>query len=184
MSTHTPNFNLEKPDADEFYDVSVPNANMDIIDNKLKGLDQQLITHSAETIKWAFAYSTMVQSIPSNIVTDLVFNKLQNFNNADIAKIDSNGNIKLKKGVYIVIGQVEFSPNPSGIRRIKINSILQQAPGASNSAEYDYLSTSDITNITSDDTKLTIEVYQNSGATLNTRDAGFVSVKIFKVGDL
>ncbi|MGN4125960.1 hypothetical protein ACMGD3_13265 [Lysinibacillus sphaericus] len=35
MSTNTPNFNLEKPSTEEFYDVNVPNGNMDIIDDAL-----------------------------------------------------------------------------------------------------------------------------------------------------
>ena len=36
MSTNTPNYNLEKPDANEFYDVNVQNDNLDAIDQALK----------------------------------------------------------------------------------------------------------------------------------------------------
>lgn len=39
MSTKTTNYNLVKPDASEFYDVGVPNGNMDIIDQNLKSLN-------------------------------------------------------------------------------------------------------------------------------------------------
>ncbi|MGE7840142.1 glycine-rich domain-containing protein [Lysinibacillus sp. NPDC093712] len=38
MSTNTPNYNLEKPNQDEFYDVNVQNGNMDKIDSALKTL--------------------------------------------------------------------------------------------------------------------------------------------------
>lgn len=38
MPTNTPNFNLEKPNVEEFYDVGVQNANIDKIDTTLKTL--------------------------------------------------------------------------------------------------------------------------------------------------
>ncbi|WP_431030136.1 hypothetical protein [Lysinibacillus sp. LZ02] len=41
-TTHTSNYNLAKPGAEEFYDVSVPNANMDKIDAVLKALADAL----------------------------------------------------------------------------------------------------------------------------------------------
>ncbi|MGN7402725.1 hypothetical protein ACTHO0_22990 [Cytobacillus praedii] len=64
MPTNTTNFNLIKPGQDDFYDVSVPNANMDTIDGVIKTLQdainsgateqelaqihQDLATHSAD----------------------------------------------------------------------------------------------------------------------------------------
>ncbi|KOP78666.1 hypothetical protein AMS59_12690 [Lysinibacillus sp. FJAT-14745] len=48
MSTNTPNFNLEKPSVEEFYDVGVPNSNMDKIDNVLKKLSDDV--HGLSTI--------------------------------------------------------------------------------------------------------------------------------------
>lgn len=42
MSTNTPNYNLEKPHEDEFYNVDVPNTNMDKIDAALKALSDAL----------------------------------------------------------------------------------------------------------------------------------------------
>lgn len=42
MSTNTPNFNLEKPSEDEFYDVGVQNSNMDKIDTALKTLADEV----------------------------------------------------------------------------------------------------------------------------------------------
>lgn len=44
MAEFTPNFNLEKPDEDEFYNIAYFNENMDIIDKKLKeaGQSEQL----------------------------------------------------------------------------------------------------------------------------------------------
>lgn len=45
MSTHTPNFNLEKPDVDEFYDVGVLNANMDKIDLNIKDVSDEIEQH-------------------------------------------------------------------------------------------------------------------------------------------
>lgn len=40
MAEQTPNYNLTKPDLEEFYDVEVQNNNMDIIDVALKGLEE------------------------------------------------------------------------------------------------------------------------------------------------
>jgi hypothetical protein len=42
MSTSTTNYNLTKPGPEEFYDVGVPNANMDKIDAALKALSDAL----------------------------------------------------------------------------------------------------------------------------------------------
>lgn len=39
MSSKTPNFNLTKPSADDFYDIEVQNGNMDIVDTELKKLN-------------------------------------------------------------------------------------------------------------------------------------------------
>ncbi|MGE7115088.1 hypothetical protein ACQKIM_27675, partial [Lysinibacillus sp. NPDC047702] len=39
MAEQTPNYNLTKPDINEFYDVEVQNNNMDIIDTAIKGLE-------------------------------------------------------------------------------------------------------------------------------------------------
>lgn len=41
-TTHTNNYNLAKPGVEEFYDVAVPNANMDKIDAALKVLSDAL----------------------------------------------------------------------------------------------------------------------------------------------
>lgn len=38
MSTNTPNYNLEKPNEEEFYDVNVQNGNMDKIDSAINAL--------------------------------------------------------------------------------------------------------------------------------------------------
>lgn len=42
MPTSTTNYNLTKPGYEEFYDVGVPNANMDKIDAALKALSDAL----------------------------------------------------------------------------------------------------------------------------------------------
>lgn len=42
MSAQTSNYKLEKPSPEEFYDVAVPNANMDKIDAALKTLSDGL----------------------------------------------------------------------------------------------------------------------------------------------
>ncbi|MFY0520932.1 hypothetical protein ACOMCU_24375 [Lysinibacillus sp. UGB7] len=43
MPTNTTNFNLEKPNVDEFYDVGVQNANMDKIDTVLKTISDEVV---------------------------------------------------------------------------------------------------------------------------------------------
>lgn len=49
MSTYTPNYNLEKPDVEEFYDVTVPNGNMEKIDTNLKEISDVINEHLIET---------------------------------------------------------------------------------------------------------------------------------------
>jgi len=46
MATNTTNYNLVKPDATDFYDISAPNGNMDIIDAALA--DKQNLTEDLE----------------------------------------------------------------------------------------------------------------------------------------
>lgn len=48
MPTNTTNFNLIKPGQDDFYDVSVPNANMDTIDGILKTLQDAVNSGATE----------------------------------------------------------------------------------------------------------------------------------------
>jgi phage-related tail fiber protein len=48
MPTNTTNFNLVKPGQDDFYDVSVPNANMDTIDGVLKTLQDAINSGATE----------------------------------------------------------------------------------------------------------------------------------------
>lgn len=42
MATYTANYNLEKPDQSEYYDVDVFNGNADVIDSALKGLREDV----------------------------------------------------------------------------------------------------------------------------------------------
>lgn len=42
MASETTNYQLVKPDPEEFYDVRVPNGNMDKIDTALKALSEAL----------------------------------------------------------------------------------------------------------------------------------------------
>ena len=43
MPNITPNYKLEKPNPEEFYDVAVPNTNMDKIDVALKALADAIL---------------------------------------------------------------------------------------------------------------------------------------------
>lgn len=42
MATNTNNYNLIKPEANEYYDVNINNSNLDIIDAEIKGLDDEI----------------------------------------------------------------------------------------------------------------------------------------------
>jgi hypothetical protein len=42
MATNTTNYNLVKPDGEEFYDVTVQNGNMDIIDEEIKNVNEKV----------------------------------------------------------------------------------------------------------------------------------------------
>jgi len=48
MPTNTANFNLVKPGQEEFYNVDVPNANMDTIDGVLKALQDAINSGASE----------------------------------------------------------------------------------------------------------------------------------------
>lgn len=48
MPTNTPNFNLVKPTQEEFYNVDVPNNNMDIIDRLLKEFQDAITSGATE----------------------------------------------------------------------------------------------------------------------------------------
>lgn len=49
MATNTTNYNLVKPNEDDFYDIEVQNDNMDIIDEELGALQQQANEYTIPT---------------------------------------------------------------------------------------------------------------------------------------
>lgn len=57
MSTQTANYHLTKPEDNDYYDIGVPNGNMDIIDTELKSRDISLTTHEADAV----AHTTQVE---------------------------------------------------------------------------------------------------------------------------
>lgn len=49
MSSTTNHYGLIKPGEEEFYDISVPNTNMDIMDTELKAVSDNVAAHLADT---------------------------------------------------------------------------------------------------------------------------------------
>lgn len=76
MPTNTPNFKLIKPTQEEFYDVEVPNSNMDIIDRLLKGL-QDAITSGATEKELTALKEALTSHMTDDIkhITDIERNK-------------------------------------------------------------------------------------------------------------
>lgn len=54
MSSTTNHYGLIKPGEEEFYDISVPNTNMDIMDTELKAVSDDVAAHLAETAPHKF----------------------------------------------------------------------------------------------------------------------------------
>lgn len=50
MSTKTTNYNLVKPEENDYYDIGVPNGNMDLIDTELKSRADALSAHASNTV--------------------------------------------------------------------------------------------------------------------------------------
>lgn len=46
MATETPNYHLVKPDVNDFYDIGVPNGNMDLLDAELKARAEAYAAHA------------------------------------------------------------------------------------------------------------------------------------------
>ena len=44
MATYTTNYKFEKPAATEFYDISIFNSNMDVVDAAIKQVDNKILT--------------------------------------------------------------------------------------------------------------------------------------------
>lgn len=76
MPTNTPNFKLIKPTQEEFYDVKVPNNNMDIIDRLLKEF-QDAITSGATEQELTAIREALAMHLDDNIkhISDTERNK-------------------------------------------------------------------------------------------------------------
>lgn len=86
MATHTPNYDLKKPDPDDFYNVADQNENMDKIDSALKGVSDDLTSQQAD----------YMYQIPNIVGTQIRINKLSNTNRL-FFRLDDNltGNITI-----------------------------------------------------------------------------------------
>ena len=112
MAEFTPNFNLEKPDEDEFYNIAYFNENMDIIDKKLKeaGQSEQLQSDVTE-IKNDIGSAEDLSTSPT------IFGKLAEIKEtlttkfadiiSKIAGIDSKIGTSSDSGTNTVLGKLE-----------------------------------------------------------------------------
>lgn len=180
MAGKTPNYNLTKPDIEEFYDVEVQNNNMDIIDAALNDSEQQLTEHLAETKKWIGASTTQAQTILSGVETDLKWDVFYNVNGADFVSIIDD-KLVLEKGVYIFWAQTEFIANGNGQRRFGVAGFNNR--GISDTAYDTTITVNYVINVTESNYFLPCKVYQDSGGSLNLK-SGYSVIRILKVGDL
>lgn len=67
MPTYTPNYELERPDGSEKYDITVFNDNWDILDEKIK-LNEQGILAKQNTIKGAATTALDSNFIASRVI--------------------------------------------------------------------------------------------------------------------
>lgn len=102
MSTATSNYNLIKPDEEEFYNVDIPNDNMDIIDTQIKAISDNFVSHKAETAPHAeLIYRTIT------VGTDKDFATIQGAINSLKKRVDATITINIDAGTYnedVIIG--------------------------------------------------------------------------------
>ena len=66
MSTNTPNYNLVKPDANEFYDVDVQNDNLDAIDQAIKDNSDAAVANTQAASDNEDAINALTQTAAAN----------------------------------------------------------------------------------------------------------------------
>lgn len=121
MSTNTPNYKLEKPEPQEFYDVGILNANMDKIDTTLKSLDENIIEHSNLNAIDAHGkmpacrvYNTSNISIVSDSETHIPFDSTR-FDTDDMHDTHFLTRIICRtSGIYLITANVTWDNNSTG----------------------------------------------------------------------
>jgi len=106
VAEQTPNYNLTKPDINEFYDVEVQNNNMDIIDSALKNSEEQLTEHLAESVTYTKEYinyyvdATNGNDLNNGLSSESSFATIRKAIDSLPKNIRSVININLAKGTY------------------------------------------------------------------------------------
>lgn len=130
MAEFTPNFNLKKPNEDEFYNIEDFNGNMDIIDQKLKeaGQSEQLQTDVTE-IKTDIGSSEDVSTSPTIFgkladIKEMLTNKFSEVV-SKITGIDSKIGTSLDSGTDTVFGLLSGLNSKGAVKSVQRGYINQ-----------------------------------------------------------
>jgi len=122
MSNYTPNYNLEKPTQEDFYNVGVFNANADKIDTTIKSLNDNFLEHLEESaMVEVYHRNGIYQTTLNDVGTNLFFSTKDDLNTgADFSEIHE-GEIRFKiEGLYLYIVRALFYQNPNGSRSLTL----------------------------------------------------------------
>lgn len=141
MPTNTTNFSLIKPGQEDFYNVDIPNANMDIIDGVLKALQDALdsgaseqdlkvlsdalATHLAEDVSEGEVHGMRVVDGRLEFFNGVAWKQVGGGEAAEVV-IDDPGNYFTSTEVNGALQEIGYTINGvNGVMIDKVNEILQ-----------------------------------------------------------
>lgn len=139
----------------------------------------EVTEHLAECNQVAVFNPAIVQSLASGNITNVIF--AYGIGETELARINDQGKLQIRKtGTYLIIVSASFAHNPNGIRLTLLDNevVRQNATSSSGTATSQQLSV--IKKITSVNTNINIQVYQDSGVAIDLSAA--TNVKVVKVG--
>ena len=102
MATNTPNYNLTKPDLEDFADIRVLNANMDIIDNNLNKLAHMITNVDNEDVQQKAPTLALVKLLLSSANIDVV----KKLGEQTLSSLGVEYNLSDPNSWYIKLGQL------------------------------------------------------------------------------
>ena len=122
MATNTPNYNLTKPDLEDFADIRVLNANMDIIDNALKTAQDTAENIDLSNYATKPELKNYLPLVGGNLTGPLTINDESVIVDKTTTLGAGSGYTKLSNGLVIQWGYVETTVNAGSTQHVTLQT--------------------------------------------------------------
>jgi len=179
--TNTTNYNLKKPDGDEFFNIDDANNNMDLIDTTIKSVSDAVATKVDKIVGKALSdnnYADADKTIVGNVTTNLNLKADKTTVNAVISSLD----LKVDKVTGKALSTNDYTTadktivdNVNTNLNLKVDKVTGKALSTN---DYDNAAKLIVDNVT---TNLNLKVDKVTGKALSTND--YTDAEVLKVSD-